>query len=167
MILPLSIRQYSQQYIQVSNIRGFIRITYRHSFIAPFGVSFLKSLCLPLMFTLLQCRLLERAKVKTNKSANNKKNTKIPLSFLSRILRGDYRVNPNVVSWIKLLIAIVLSLLYVLNGDIDGLLRLLIEQTLQGFCWCPLFGHLNGYPFGDSLRCSLRGNPLEKLNIIL
>ena len=72
---------------------------------------------------------LERAKVKTNKS-NNKKTTKVALSFLSRILRGDYRVNPNVVSWIKLLIAIVLSLLYVLNGDIDGLLRLLIEQTL-------------------------------------
>ena len=74
---------------------------------------------------------LERAKVKTDKTANNKnKNTKIPLSFLSRVLRGDYRVNPNVVSWIKLLIAIVLSLLYILNGDIDGLLRLLIEQTL-------------------------------------
>ena len=69
--------------------------------------------------------------MKTDKSAdNNKKNTKIPLSFLSRVLRGDYRVNPNVVSWIKLLIAIVLSLLYVLNGDIDGLLRLLIGQTL-------------------------------------
>ena len=70
--------------------------------------------------------------MKTDKSADNKKkkNTKIPLSFLSRVLRGDYRVNPNVVSWIKLLIAIVLSLLYVLNGDIDGLLRLLIEQTL-------------------------------------
>ena len=75
---------------------------------------------------------LERTKVKTDKSADNnkKKNTKIPLSFLSRVLRGDYRVNPNVVSWIKLLIAIVLSLLYVLNGDIDGLLRLLIEQML-------------------------------------
>ena len=74
---------------------------------------------------------LERTKVKTDKSADNKKkNTKIPLSFLSRVLRGDYRVNPNVVSWIKLLIAIVLSLLYVLNGDIDGLLRLLIEQSL-------------------------------------
>lgn len=73
---------------------------------------------------------LERVKVKTDKSADNKKNTKIPLSFLSRILRGDYRVNPNVVSWIKLLIAIVLSLLYVLNGDIDGLLRLLIGQML-------------------------------------
>ena len=68
--------------------------------------------------------------MKTNKSADKKKNTKITLSFLSRVLRGDYRVNPNVVSWIKLLIAIVLSLLYVLNGDIDGLLRLLIEQTL-------------------------------------
>ena len=68
--------------------------------------------------------------MKTNKSDNKKKNTKIPLSFLSRVLRGDYRVNPNVVSWIKLLIAIVLSLLYVLNGDIDGLLRLLIEQSL-------------------------------------
>ena len=68
--------------------------------------------------------------MKTNKSANNKKTTKVALSFLSRILRGDYRVNPNVVSWIKLLIAIVLSLLYILNGDIDGLLRLLIEQTL-------------------------------------
>ena len=67
--------------------------------------------------------------MKTNKS-NNKNNTKIPLSFLSRVLRGDYRVNPNVVYWIKLLIAIVLSLLYVLNGDIDGLLRLLIEQSL-------------------------------------
>lgn len=73
---------------------------------------------------------LERDKVKTNKSADNKKNNKVTLSFLSRVLRGDYRVNPNVVSWIKLLIAIVLSLLYVLNGDIDGLLRLLIEQTL-------------------------------------
>ena len=73
---------------------------------------------------------LERAKVKTNKSANKNKNTKIPLSFLSRVLRGDYRVNPNVVSWIKLLIAIVLSILYVLNGDIDGLLRLLIEQSI-------------------------------------
>ena len=73
---------------------------------------------------------LERAKVKTNKSADNKKTTKVALSFLSRVLRGDYRVNPNVVSWIKLLIAIVLSLLYVLNGDIDGLLRLLIEQML-------------------------------------
>lgn len=73
---------------------------------------------------------LERAKVKTNKSANNKKTTKVALSFLSRILRGDYRVNPNVVSWIKLLIAIVLSLLYVLNGDIDGLLRLLVGQML-------------------------------------
>ena len=72
---------------------------------------------------------LERAKVKTDKN-KNRKNTKIPLSFLSRVLRGDYRVNPNVVSWIKLLIAIVLSLLYVLNGNIDGLLRLLIEQTL-------------------------------------
>ena len=68
--------------------------------------------------------------MKTNKSADNKKTTKVALSFLSRVLRGDYRVNPNVVSWIKLLIAIVLSLLYVLNGDIDGLLRLLIEQTL-------------------------------------
>lgn len=68
--------------------------------------------------------------MKTNKSDNNKKNTKIPLSFLSRVLRGDYRVNPNVVSWIKLLIAIVLSLLYVLNGDIDGLLRLLIGEML-------------------------------------
>lgn len=61
---------------------------------------------------------------------NTKKTTKVALSFLSRVLRGDYRVNPNVVSWIKLLIAIVLSLLYVLNGDIDGLLRLLIEQSL-------------------------------------
>ncbi len=70
--------------------------------------------------------------MKTDKSADNKKkNTKIPLSFLSKILRGDYRVNPNVVSWIKLLIAVVLSLLYVLNGDIDGLLRLLIEQGLE------------------------------------
>ena len=70
--------------------------------------------------------------MKTDKSADNKnnKNTKIPLSFLSKVLRGDYRVNPNVVSWIKLLIAIVLSLLYVLNGDIDGLLRLLIGQSL-------------------------------------
>lgn len=69
--------------------------------------------------------------MKTDKSADNKKkNTKIPLSFLSRVLRGDYRVNPNVVSWIKLLIAIVLSLLYVLNGDIDGLLRLLIGEML-------------------------------------
>ena len=70
--------------------------------------------------------------MKTDKSADNNKNktTKIPLSFLSRILRGDYRVNPNVVSWIKLLIAIVLSLLYVLNGDIDGLLRLLIGEML-------------------------------------
>lgn len=61
---------------------------------------------------------------------NTKKASRVALSFLSRVLRGDYRVNPNVVSWIKLLIAIVLSLLYVLNGDIDGLLRLLIEQTL-------------------------------------
>lgn len=68
--------------------------------------------------------------MKTDKSANKKKNTKIPLSFLSKVIRGDYRVNPNLVSWIKLLIAIVLSLLYVLNGDIDGLLRLLIEQGL-------------------------------------
>ena len=68
--------------------------------------------------------------MKTNKSADNKKTTKVALSFLSRILRGDYRVNPNVVSWIKLLIAIVLSLLYVLNGDIDGLLRLLIGEML-------------------------------------
>ena len=70
--------------------------------------------------------------MKTDKSADNNKknNTKIPLSFLSRVLRGDYRVNPNVVSWIKLLIAIVLSLLYVLNGDIDGLLRLLVGQML-------------------------------------
>ena len=68
--------------------------------------------------------------MKTNKSADNKKTTKVTLSFLSRVLRGDYRVNPNVVSWIKLLIVIVLSLLYVLNGDIDGLLRLLIEQSL-------------------------------------
>ena len=67
--------------------------------------------------------------MKTDKS-NNKKTTKVALSFLSRILRGDYRVNPNVVSWIKLLIAIVLSLLYVLNGDIDGLLRLLIGEML-------------------------------------
>ena len=67
--------------------------------------------------------------MKTNKS-NNKKTTKVALSFLSRVLRGDYRVNPNVVSWIKLLIAIVLSILYVLNGNIDGLLRLLIEQML-------------------------------------
>lgn len=67
--------------------------------------------------------------MKTDKN-NTKKTTKVALSFLSRVLRGDYRVNPNVVSWIKLLIAIVLSLLYVLNGDIDGLLRLLIEQTL-------------------------------------
>ena len=61
---------------------------------------------------------------------NTKKESRVVLSFLSRVLRGDYRVNPNVVSWIKLLIAIVLSLLYVLNGDIDGLLRLLIEQSL-------------------------------------
>ena len=68
--------------------------------------------------------------MKTNKSADNKKTTKVALSFLSRILRGDYRVNPNVVSWIKLLIAVVLSLLYVLNGDIDGLLRLLIGEML-------------------------------------
>ena len=67
--------------------------------------------------------------MKTNKS-NNKKTTKVALSFLSRVLRGDYRVNPNVVSWIKLLIAIVLSLLYVLNGNIDGLLRLLIGEML-------------------------------------
>ena len=72
---------------------------------------------------------LERAKVKTDKK-NTKKASRVVLSPLSRVLRGDYRVNPNVVSWIKLLIAIVLSLLYVLNGDIDGLLRLLIEQTL-------------------------------------
>lgn len=67
--------------------------------------------------------------MKTDKK-NTKKESRVVLSFLSRVLRGDYRVNPNVVSWIKLLIAIVLSLLYVLNGDIDGLLRLLIEQTL-------------------------------------
>ena len=67
--------------------------------------------------------------MKTDKK-NTKKATKVALSFLSRVLRGDYRVNPNVVSWIKLLIALVLSLLYVLNGDIDGLLRLLIEQSL-------------------------------------
>ena len=116
--------------IQVSNIRGFIRIHSRTPFYCSFwGVNV--SLCLPLMFTSPLERTKERAKVKTNKSADNKnKNTKIPLSFLSRVLRGDYRVNPNVVSWIKLLIAIVLSLLYVLNGDIDGLLRLLIEQSL-------------------------------------
>ena len=67
--------------------------------------------------------------MKTDKK-NTKKESRVVLSFLSRVLRGDYRVNPNVVSWIKLLIAIELSLLYVLNGDIDGLLRLLIEQTL-------------------------------------
>ena len=67
--------------------------------------------------------------MKTDKK-NTKKESSVVLSFLSRVLRGDYRVNPNVVSWIKLLIAIVLSLLYVLNGDIDGLLRLLIEQSL-------------------------------------
>lgn len=67
--------------------------------------------------------------MKTDKK-NTKKESRVVLSFLSRVLRGDYRVNPNVVSWIKLLIALVLSLLYVLNGDIDGLLRLLIEQTL-------------------------------------
>ena len=67
--------------------------------------------------------------MKTDKK-NTKKGSRVVLSFLSRVLRGDYRVNPNVVSWIKLLIAIVLSLLYVLNGDIDGLLRLLIEQSL-------------------------------------
>ena len=66
--------------------------------------------------------------MKTDKK-NTKKESRVVLSFLSRVLRGDYRVNPNVVSWIKLLIAIVLSLLYVLNGDIDGLLRLLIEQS--------------------------------------
>ena len=68
-------------------------------------------------------------KVKTD-NKNTKKASRVVLSPLSRVLRGDYRVNPNVVSWIKLLIAIVLSLLYVLNGDIDGLLRLLIEQML-------------------------------------
>ena len=67
--------------------------------------------------------------MKTDKK-NTKKESRVVLSFLSRVLRGDYRVNPNVVSWIKLLIAVVLSLLYVLNGDIDGLLRLLIEQIL-------------------------------------
>ena len=67
--------------------------------------------------------------MKTDKN-NTKKESRVVLSFLSRVLRGDYRVNPNVVSWIKLLIAIVLSILYVLNGDIDGLLRLLIENTL-------------------------------------
>ena len=67
--------------------------------------------------------------MKTDKK-NTKKESRVVLSFLSRVLRGDYRVNPNVVSWIKLLIAIVLSLLYVLNGNIDGLLRLLIEQSL-------------------------------------
>ena len=67
--------------------------------------------------------------MKTDKK-NTKKESRVVLSFLSRILRGDYKVNPNVVSWIKLLIAIVLSILYVLNGDIDGLLRLLIEQSL-------------------------------------
>ena len=67
--------------------------------------------------------------MKTDKK-NTKKESRVVLSFLSRVLRGDYRVNPNVVSWIKLLIAIVLSLLYVLKGDIDGLLRLLIEQSL-------------------------------------
>ena len=67
--------------------------------------------------------------MKTDKK-NTKKESRVVLSFLSRVLRGDYRVNPNVVSWIKLLIAVVLSLLYVLNGDIDGLLRLLIEQSL-------------------------------------
>ena len=67
--------------------------------------------------------------MKTDKK-NTKKESRVVLSFLSRVLRGDYRVNPNVVSWIKLLIAIVLSFLYVLNGDIDGLLRLLIEQSL-------------------------------------
>ena len=66
--------------------------------------------------------------MKTDKK-NTKKESRVVLSFLSRVLRGDYRVNPNVVSWIKLLIAIVLSILYVLNGDIDGLLRLLIEQS--------------------------------------
>ena len=68
--------------------------------------------------------------MKTDKK-NTKKESRVVLSFLSRVLRGDYRVNPNVVSWIKLLIAIVLSLLYVLNGDIDGLLRLLIEHLLE------------------------------------
>ena len=67
--------------------------------------------------------------MKTDKK-NTKKESRVVLSFLSRVLRGDYRVNPNVVSWIKLLIAIVLSILYVLNGDIDGLLRLLIEKSL-------------------------------------
>ena len=67
--------------------------------------------------------------MKTDKK-NTKKESRVVLSFLSRVLRGDYRVNPNVVSWIKLLIAIVLSLLYVLNGDIDGLLRLLVGQML-------------------------------------
>ena len=67
--------------------------------------------------------------MKTN-NKNTKKESRVVLSPLSRILRGDYRVNPNVVSWIKLLIAIVLSLLYVLNGDIDGLLRLLVGQML-------------------------------------
>ena len=67
--------------------------------------------------------------MKTN-NKNTKKASRVVLSPLSRVLRGYYRVNPNVVSWIKLLIAIVLSILYVLNGDIDGLLRLLIEQGL-------------------------------------
>ena len=66
--------------------------------------------------------------MKTDKK-NTKKEYRLVVSPLSRVLRGDYRVNPNVVSGIRLLIAIVLSILYVLNGDIDGLLRLLIEQS--------------------------------------
>lgn len=151
MILPLSLQK-------VNNIRGFIRIhtvTTRHSFIAPFGVSFFPYVS-PYVISLQQPQIERELKVKTDK---NKKTKRVVLSSLSRILRGDYRVNPNIVSWIKLLIAIVLSLLYILNGDIDGLLRLLIGQSLlQGFVWADA---LKGESWGNPSSVHL-GETLQK-----
>ena len=46
--------------------------------------------------------------------------------FLNRLLKGNFKLSPEVVSIVKLVVTVVLLVVYLLSGDIDGLLRFLV-----------------------------------------
>lgn len=48
--------------------------------------------------------------------------------ILEGLLRGDYRVPPKVVLIVKIVVTVVLLGIYVLNGDLNGLLMFLVSS---------------------------------------
>lgn len=46
--------------------------------------------------------------------------------LLGKLLKGHFKLSPETVSIIKLLVTIVLLVVYLLSGDLDGLLGFLV-----------------------------------------